>query len=535
MSARNEISGSLQQQERLVAALGDPRRFPHAVSKVELLQTHISWLLLTGEFAYKIKKSVSFGFVDFSTLEKRRLDCLEELRLNRRTAPELYLDVLPIYGSASDPRFAPNGGVIEYGLRMRQFPKQDRLDLVLDRRELHEPHVDQLAAGIAALHRGAEVSGPNNPFGALPRVYCPVRDNLQILSTHATGDTLRRRIVALAQWSRLQEERLAEWFVGRKSQGMIRECHGDLHLANLVLLNGQVTMFDCLEFNPQLRWIDVISDLAFCCMDLTRRGAPHFSNRLLNQYLAITGDYPGLFGYAYYLVYRALVRCTVALLRLEQLDLHDPSREALERECDAYVALSERTAGGAKTWCAITHGVSGSGKSYHANQIAQATGAMILRSDVERKRLFAEEGNPLQAGQLAQEHYAATATRQTYSRLAALTLTALKSGFPVIVDATFLEEMERDHFRRLAEQMGIPFVILSFCADPEELLRRVTRRSSERRDVSDADVGILQNQLRHYHTLRPDEPQFVISSDGSVQQGAIPLEEVIRQLRQNSA
>lgn len=267
----------------LIRALQDEALYDHPVTGFTVVETHISWVMLTGDFAYKIKKPVNLGFLDFSTLEKRRFYCEEELRLNRRLAPQLYLAVVAITGTVDKPRLNGEGKVIEYAVKMRQFDQARQFDRLLARGRLRAEHIDRVAALIAAFHRRAAAAATDSLYGSPELVWQPVAENHdQILPLlRDTDDEARlRRIQA---WFEQQFTRHRPLFLRRKAEGRIRECHGDLHLANIALFDHEVVIFDCLEFNDRLRWIDVISDAAFLVMDLQSRGQAPLGWRFLND------------------------------------------------------------------------------------------------------------------------------------------------------------------------------------------------------------------------------------------------------------
>ena len=338
------------EQRTLVRTLLDPACYPHPVASVTLIETHISYVLLTGRFAYKIKKAVDFGFLDFSTLEKRRLFCAEELRLNRRLAPQLYLAVVPIGGSVRAPRIgdatdqrAPSEPIapIEYAVKMVEFPQSALFDQRLARGDLGARQIDALADVVAAFHAQAASASPTGEFGAPALIWRMAADNFRQLPSVPGDDGDAARRAALAAWSREEYARLAAVFAERRRAGLVRECHGDLHLGNIALIDDRPGVFDCIEFDAQLRWIDVISEVAFLCMDLAERGRADFANRLINRYLEASGDYAGLRCLPFYLVYRALVRAKVASLRAAQEASEAAARHQLKIRAQ-YLAFAER-------------------------------------------------------------------------------------------------------------------------------------------------------------------------------------------------
>ncbi len=503
----------------LLQALQDPSLYDHPVERFEVVETHISWVLLTGRYAYKLKKPVNFGFVDFSTLEKRRFFCQEELRLNRRLAPEWYLDVVPITGSVDRPRWRGSGPTIEYAVKMRQFPHDARLDLVLARGELTPERLDALVRTVADFHGRAAVAGPDTPFGTPERVAERIRENLVTIQERVMDPAEQPRIQELARDSEAGYAVLAATFAGRKRDGFIRECHGDLHLGNVAWVDDEPLIFDCIEFNEDLRWIDVMSEIAFLVMDLSDRGAAALAHRALNAYLEATGDYAGLRVFAYYHAYRALVRAKVACLALPPAGppagADDAARARLTAEYRGYLDLASRSSTDGPAFLAITCGVSGSGKTTVAQAVVEELGAIRIRSDVERKRLFGLPPRARTGAGLDEGVYAPDAGVRTYAKLGELARAVLDAGFPVVVDAAFLAAAQRRTLRAVAELRRVPFVILDARA-PEAVLRaRVVERARHGYDASDADLAVLDRQLTTRDQLDTDERAGAIAVDTS--------------------
>ncbi|MES2098242.1 MAG: AAA family ATPase [Pseudomonadota bacterium] len=472
-------------RQRLQAQTGQP---------VSLVQTHISWVLLTDQLAYKLKKPVHLPFVDFSTLALRKHFCEEELRLNRRFAPSLYLGVVPVCGSAQAPHLHGPGEPIDYAVCMRRFAPGALLSERLAAGALLPEHLDGLARRVAAFHQDAAIAPPAQTGDARQRVVAPALGVLQQLRIHCDA----ARVGGLESWVRAQAEALRDTWPARQLDDRLRDCHGDLHLANAVLLDGEATPFDCLEFDPELRRIDVMSDIAFLTMDLKANGRSDLAFRFLDAYLQCSGDYAGVAVLRFYEVYRAVVRALVGCLR--------PAAKGMPASAAGpdYLACAERIAqGGNAPRLLITHGVSGSGKSTVAQQLLAAAGAIRLRSDVERKRLFGLTALERSIGRA--EIYAPDATERTFERLAQCTRTALHAGYPVIVDAAFLRRAERDVFRALAAELRVPFTILHCTASDARLQERVAKRSTARDDASEADLAVLERQRAHGEPLDGDE------------------------------
>lgn len=488
----------------------DPKTYPHPVSKIEVLETHISWIVLTGDWTYKLKKPVDLGFVNFSTLELRHAACLEELRLNQRTAPDLYDSVVEMTDDGRQIRFGGKGQIVEYAVRMRQFSQNDLLEQVLRRNELTEERIDQLADEVACLHLKAEVAPEQSPFGKPDLIRETVNACLSVLAKAPLTDDLRAQSLDLQRWVDSEWKHLREIFIARKQMGRVRECHGDLHLGNLVLIEGKPTLFDCLEFNAGLRWIDQISDIGFLVMDLHDRKSSPLAWRVLNQWLERTGDFDGLFVLRFYLTYRALVRAKVAAIRMQQSEISSTDKAHQQELIKSYVALARSMTKRDQPSLLLMHGVSGSGKTHIARELACCLGAIRIRSDVERKRPWTNWPSNTSQVPPTNELYCERSNRTTYQRLQTLTRTIVQSGYSVIVDGAFLKIEDRREFELLAADLGIPFVIVSCRASERILIDRIKERAAHGHDVSDATTDVLRQQLSSTIPLSPTELPFAV-------------------------
>jgi len=490
--------------------------YPHEVDRVEWIETHISTVLLAGRYAYKIKKPVDLGFLDFTTLELRRHYCLEELRLNRRLAPRLYLEVVAIVGSAGKPQIAPHDapGAIEYAVKMRRFEQSALLDHMLASGELTPQHLDGLAEVVADFHAQLAVpekSASSNGFGTPASIAQPMQQNFsQIRPLLETADEIAE-LDRLEQWSIRAHTALAALMEERRSAGFVRECHGDLHLGNIIWHDDEIQVFDCIEFNPSLRWIDVASEIAFTVMDLVARGRSGWGARFLNAYLEITGDYAALRLLRYYLVYRAMVRAKVARIRATQAG--EAVRQAELADYADHIRLAGSFTTQQQLALIITRGVSGSGKTTASQSLLEHLGALRLRSDVVRKRLHGLTAKSRSNAVLSAGLYAETASQATYAELRCLAAKVLESGFPVIVDATFLLHSQRMAFEVLAAELKIPFLILDCRAAADEVRRRVVRRQAAGDDASEANLAVLDWQLTNDQALDVHEMEYAIAID----------------------
>jgi uncharacterized protein len=507
------LSDHIESQEELIEALGAPGCYPHPVDNVRHIETHISHVLLTGRYAYKIKKPVNLGFLDFSTLPKRKFYCEEEIRLNRRLAPALYLEVVAIGGTPRNPVMGAASAVIEYAVMMREFPQAALFDVMLGRGELGPEHIDALALEVAMFHRRAERAGPQEAYGSAASIEVPMRQNFAQIGALLDSAAERAELAQLEVWSLSQHEALLALFAERQRFGFIRECHGDLHVGNIALVNGEVQIFDCIEFNPTLRWIDVANEIAFFVMDLDERGHPRLASRFLNAYLEYTGDYAAVRLLRPYQVYRALVRAKVARIRAAQPHLSAKERTAALATYAAYVACAQRLTALARPVLVLMHGLAGSGKSTVAQALAQELPALRLRTDVERKRLhdlgvLERSGSTVGAGL-----YSGSATQATYKALARQADFILASGHSVVVDAASLKCWQRDLVREVASARGARFLIASCEADPSLLRRRIYEREREGRDASEASEAVLDHQIAGTESFGENERGEFIKLD----------------------
>jgi aminoglycoside phosphotransferase family enzyme/predicted kinase len=505
----------------MIASLLRPEAYPHPAEAITLLETHISWVLLSGPYAYKVKKPVSLGFVDFSTLERRRHFCQEELRLNRRLAAELYLDVVVIRGPAERAHLGGAGPVLDVAVRMVRFDPSGLLPRALAAGTVTGDQMEAFAERLARFHDAAAVAPPDGPHGTADAVIAPALANLEVLERLAPDLAPS----ALAAWTLREGERLRPLFADRLARGRVREGHGDLHLGNLVLHQGLVVGFDCLEFNPGLRWIDVLSDVAFLAMDLCQGQEPVLAGRFLNRWLCGSGDYGGLALWRWFVTYRALVRAKVLALRLEQLSAADAGdRQALAAALRGYGTLAQRVSGHPRPGTLLlTRGVSGSGKSHLASALCRRQGWIHLRSDVERRRLFGRWDIPLEPVRQG-DAYSSEVTAELYGTLLPAAAEAvIRAGLTLVVDATFLTRSRRRIFTDLADRLGAPWLILDCSVSLAEARQRLARRQREGTDPSEADEGVLREQWQTMEPLTDTERSHAVSAEH--------LEETERQLR----
>lgn len=508
----------------LIEALCNPLLYPDAAGAVEVVQTHGAWVILAGTSAYKIKKPVRFDFMDFSTLALRRAACLAELRVNQRFAPAdpalaLYRQVLPIVGPPQAPRWGHAGldepRAIEFAVHMRRFDQDCRADRQCQRGLLRMEHMVQLARDLARWQDLAPAASADSPWGLSADLLTVVQDNLQALGRLLLpGDDLPA-LQALADTTLAAWPAQAPLLQARRLAGRVREGHGDLHLANLVLQGKTLLPFDAIEFDEHLRWVDVASDLAFTWMDLQRMEHPGLAHVLLSEWIDASGDVQAPQVLPFFAVYLALVRAKVAAIRRGQLLAapRSPPLDELAQEINRCLSLAHSVTRPPPVQLLITHGLSGCGKSHAAAQWLlghSGSRALRLRSDVERKRLHGLSALQASSPSERVRLYSPEASERTYASLHQRAGDLLQAGWTVLVDAAFLRLHERQAFARLAADLGCPFAILAPQAPVDVLRQRLLQRQSQGLDPSEATLGVLEQQLQWIEPLAPHEQVRVL-------------------------
>ena len=494
------------------------RRLPEAnTADARMVETHISLLLLSGAHAWKFKKPVRMPFADFTDAAERKRLCHAEVRLNRRLAPALYLGVSRVTGTPHKPRLGGRGASLEHAVHMRRFAPDDEAGRALREGRIASGHLHRLGEDVAAFHANAEVLAPGRNIARPADLLAAWQDNFAVIDTVARG-ARAERVAALSAAFVEAFRRLRARLASRRAAGYVRACHGDLHLGNLVLLEGRLTAFDCIEFNDEFRYIDTCNEIAFLFMDLERARRPRLARAFLDGYLQTSGDYAGLALLHLFAAYRASVRAKIALLRLAQQRSAGERRRSLA-EADRYLAVAVRLlAAPAPGRLLLMHGLSGSGKSWLAAALAAETGCLCLRSDIERRRLY-----DIDTAAGRQAAYARVGVRRTYRALRRQAQHALAAGFDVIVDATFQAAAERRAFLDAASRLGSPVGIIAVSAPLAVLEERVMARARRGDDASQADLAVLRRQLARQQPLDARERSLAIDvrSDRAYRPAAI--------------
>jgi len=491
----------------LILALQNAELYDHPVRDFQVIETHISQVILTGDYAYKIKKPMDFGFLDFSTLERRKHFCEEELRLNRRLAEKLYLEVLPITGTPEQPVLGGDGEAFEYAIRMRQFDQDQLFDRLQEQGELAPELLTELAQQVASFHDRLPPVPDQKPLGTPEAVFAAMQENFDQIRPLIDDTDLLMQLDNLQAWTESTFERHRDLIASRRANGLVRECHGDLHLANITRFEGDVTVFDCIEFSEPFRWIDVINDLAFLLMDLESRRESALANLVLNTYLEYRDDFQALPLLPLYKAYRAMVRAKIALFTMANPSLTESEKSGLMQRYRDYAQLAEDYSIIPNHYLLATTGLSASGKTCVSAAMAGELGLIRLRSDVERKRLHGLAPLDNSRSPTGGNLYTEEATEKTYQRLAELAAQVLAAGLPAIVDAASLKEKERSLLTSVAEAQGVPFTLIH-CEAPEDLRREWIR--NRKGDASEATEELLDAQQTWFEPLTAVEKSHTV-------------------------
>ncbi|MGB3494618.1 MAG: AAA family ATPase [Elainellaceae cyanobacterium] len=489
----------------LIQHMLQPEFYPHSVeAPVQLIQTHISYILLTGEYAYKVKKPLDFGFLNYSTLEKRKHFCEEELRLNQRAASEIYIDVLPLTQDGEQFRLNGSGEAVEYAVRMRQFPQDTLLSRLFAEDRLPESLLNELAIAIADFHKKATTNDYIRGFGQAAAVREAFDENYAQTEAYIGGPQTQKQFdETRAYTDRFFEEQQA-LFQQRIDQDLIRECHGDLHLGNICYWNDRLYLFDCIEFNEPFRFVDVMFDIAYIVMDLEVGDRPDLSALFLSTYVEQTGDWKGLEVLPIYVSRQTYVRAKVTSFLLGDPSIADAEKAKISEAAAKYYTLAWKYTQPKKGRLILMSGLSGSGKSTTARLISKQCGAVQIRSDAVRKHLA---GIPLsQRGD--DSLYTAEMSQKTYSELLALGVQLAQAGYSIILDAKYDRANFRQEAIAQANQYQIPIDIV-YCDAPEQVRRdRLQQRSG---DIADATAALIPQQK--FEDFTAEEQAHVFTLD----------------------
>jgi uncharacterized protein len=501
----------------VVAAMVRPEFYPHPAPAVDLVQSHISYVLLAGDHVYKVKKSVRFSFLDFSTLERRRHYCHEEVRLNRRLAPNLYRGVVAICRDGSRFRLGPedDAAAVEYAVHMRRLPAGCSLDVLLTRRQVTPEMIDRVAARLAAFHRDADAGPAVTANGAPAAVRRVLDDN------YVNARRFRDVTVAAADDDAIQAFATAflrdhdAVFRRRQAEHRIRECHGDLHTEH-ICFTDDLEIFDCIEFNPLFRYCDVASEIAFLAMDLDYHDEAALAARVVARYAHDAQDAELPWLVPFYQCYRAYVRGKVDSLKSAEEEVPAAERQAAHDSARRHFNLSYRYTWAYTRALVVVCGLSGTGKTVLAEALHARTGFVHINSDLMRKHLAGVL--PLARPEPVAYDvglYSPEMSARTYQAMLDDAAAHLAAGRGVVLDGTFQLRVGRDSARAIAAAAGVPFLVVECQCEEAEVARRLAERARRGDSPSDADWAVYREQRRRFEPFAPEEQDNLLTVDSA--------------------
>ena len=495
----------------ILKSLLKPEAYPEPTYFVELLQTHVSWIFLTDTHAYKVKKPVNFGFLNFSTIDRRRFYCDEEVRLNRRLCPDIYEGVVEMRETPSGAAFHGNGAVIDYAVKMKRLPAERMLDKLVSSNQVSVVEMQNVARIIADFHKNASTSPAIAEFGHLDRIMFNWQENFeQMIPFEDKTLSVVEREQIKAWVSRFTNEN-ADLFRQRVDEGFIRECDGDIHLENICMTDNSIYIFDCIEFNERFRYCDTAADVAFLLMDLDFNGRPDLAGEVVKSYLEVSGDTKMMALIDYYKLYRAFVRGKVESLRLIDGGIDQLEQKRAETRAIKYFRLArgyiERSR--LQPSLFITCGLMGSGKSTLTAQLSFELGIAAFDSDTVRKQLAGISFGTHVPDAYGEGLYTSKANDATYSELFCRAEVELAAGRSVIIDASFKHKEDRSRFAALAKHYTAAFIVLHVTCNELENRRRLVERTASGRSASDGRAELLESQQQEFEVPSSEEGQLI--------------------------
>ena len=516
----------------ILKSLLKPDAYPEAVTSVELVQTHVSYIFLTDRYAYKIKKPVDFGFLNFSTIDRRRFYCNEEVRLNRRLCPDMYEGVVELRETPSGAAFHGCGAVIDYAVKMKRLPADRMLDRLVDAGTVEHGTMRRISAVIAEFHRSALTSPAIAEYGRLERIMFNWQENFDQIIPFENLTLPAHERELIRSWVATFASEHEIMFQQRVDDGFIRECDGDIHLENICLDDGSVQIFDCIEFNERFRCCDTAADIAFLLMDLDYHGRHDLSDDVIDEYVSRTGDQGLVELVDFYKIYRAFVRGKVESFRLNDSGINPDEQSLAGKRATRYFRLArgyiERRR--FKPALFITCGLMGSGKSTLAAQLAFELGIPSFNSDAVRKQIMGlAPGSPVRDA-FGEGLYDRQSTEATYAELLNQAENHLRKGAAVVIDASFMHKAQRTSFAMLSKRCAVPFIILHVACSETENKRRLQEREASGKSVSDGRLELLALQANNFEA--PDETEGTLIPLSANDLPATLVDEIYRRLAQ---
>jgi uncharacterized protein len=498
---------------KLIKSLLKSTAYPEPTAAVRLIETHVSFIFITDSFVYKVKKPVDFGFLNFTTLDRRRFYCEEEVRLNRRLCPEIYLGVVELRAGPAGAVFGGSGTLVDYAVKMKRLPEDRMLAQLLERGELQPDQMAALGRVVARFHAKAARGAQIDAQGSSAAIRANWEENFRQAAPFASRTVSLSDLALMRDWVARFLAGHEALFRARVEGGFIRECDGDLHLGN-ICLTDRICIFDCIEFNERFRYIDTAADIAFLLMDLEYAGRADLCPPFLESYRKATGDLVPATLLDFYKAYRAFVRGKVQSFRLEENGLSPDERQATQDAAGRYFRLSRGYCLREKLAPAliITCGLMGTGKSSLARELSRELGLGYCSSDLTRKALAGRAPTEHESEGYQQGIYSHASSRATYQALLEDARSALSSGRSVVVDATFRRAEDRETFRSLAKLLGVPFFLVHLRCNEQVTRERLEQRRREPGEISDGRSELLPRQAAEFEAPQPGEAISIDSS-----------------------
>lgn len=495
-----------------IHALLKPQAYPEPTTRVDLLQTHVSFLFLTDTNVYKVKKPVDFGFLNFTTLDRRRFYCNEEVRLNRRLCPDIYLGVVEVRDSPDGACFTGNGTLLDYAVKMKRLPEEKMLHRLIADNSITEEQMERVGKAIGRFHLEAERGDDIGRYGESTAIRHNWNENFQQLQPYSANLLHPKDMAVVGDWGNRFLEAGSERFAARVLKGFIRDCDGDIHLDN-ICISDTICIFDCIEFNSRFRYSDTAADIAFLLMDLDFHGRSNLGDIVLKSYLSVTRDDGALPLIPFYKAYRAMVRCKVECFRLNDPQIPDHEKEAARLRAAAYLHLARRYAFHdlLPLSLILTCGLMGSGKSTVATAISSAVGVTVFSSDRVRKELAGVPEGARHVAEYDSGIYRPELNARTYEELLLRAEREIAGGRSVIIDATFRRRSDRSLFRSLADRYGATcFVIVTECRD-DVAKQRLDERQLRPDEISDGRWELYNRQRSEFEQPQGDEANLIFA------------------------
>lgn len=495
------------ERQEIIKFLSSPKSYSSSVKKVKHIDTrYLSDVFLTGKFAYKIKKPVNYGYLDFTSLAKRKYYCYQELKLNRRFSPEMYLDVLPLTEKNGQLKLGGNGQAVEYVLKMKEIPQQYLMNLLLAKNKINKKILVKLAQIIAKFHAQAKSSKKISQFGSLQTIKQNWQENFNQAKPFISRAISSRDFFFLKNSIESFIKNNQQVFQQRIKDKKIKDCHGDLHKGNIFVTPQKIYIFDCIDFNERFRYQDVLNEIAFFAMEMDFVGRQDLSDFFVDHYFKFSKDQASKRLFLFYKCYRAYIRAKVWCFSLDRKDLSTKQKEINRRKAQKYFKLAKKYVEEMEEPILILGaGLPGIGRSIRLKILAQKTKAMIIDSDVLRQ-------------QIKKSNYDKKSKLLVYQKMIRLAEKYLEHGKNVILDATFSKEKYRQLAKNLVKKLKTRYCFIEFYCSDEIAKLRFQERAKEKNPISQANWQVYLKIKKEWQAVKKEDNYFKINTAQSPEQ-----------------